>query len=141
MLYWKLCHKLCFVWMFSTYWFIIPILDNEYIPVFEAFNQVVSGCFGQNLADEYKDYIKEFKLQSSKAGITCTPKIHALIYHVPQFIEETQRALGFFSEQASEQVHHSFNIFSRNFNLSRNNLEKYNMNLLRCLCAYNSQHL
>ncbi|CAH0555020.1 unnamed protein product [Brassicogethes aeneus] len=116
-------------------------LDNEYIPVFEAFNQVVSGCFGQNLGDEYKDYIKKFKLKSSKAVITCTPKIHALIYHVPQFIEETQRALGFFSEQASEQVHHSFNIFSRNFNLYRNNLEKYNIILIQCLCAYNSQHL
>ena len=116
-------------------------LGNKYVPVFRSFNQVVISCFGQTLHDNWEEKIKTFKKEIDKLKISYTPKIHALIYHVPEFIVETQMALGFFSEQASEQVHHSFSCFSKRFNLSKVNVNRNKNKLLRCVSCYNSQHI
>lgn len=117
------------------------LTGNKYAAVFSAFNNVVSSCFGRILDDNYKTLIDQFDKELEKANILPTPKIHALVHHVPEFIELNQRPLGFFSEQASEQVHHSFSVFEKNFKLNEKNFDNYKQKLYRCICSYNSQHI
>lgn len=114
--------------------------DNKYIEVFRAFDGVVDSCFGEILSDDYKDKIDNFHDAIKEIGIKFTPKIHSVIFHIPEFCELTGRALGFYSEQSSEQVHHDFNIHTNNFyfNLNQADCEQ---KLLRSICACNSKHI
>lgn len=129
--------------VYSVYiiiFFFCYFLGNKYVPVFNSFNKVVSSCFSNDLDANYGIYIAEFNLQCQKANIKFTPKIHAVVHHIEDFIKMTNKPLGFYSEQASEQVHHSFKLFSRNYNLSPKS-ENFLRNLKRCVSSYNSLHI
>ena len=69
--------------------------------MFSAINQVVSSCFGQALNKHFEYDIEQFRLEILNLGIKITPKIHAILHHVPEFIKANHRALGFYSELAS----------------------------------------
>lgn len=113
--------------------------SNIFIPVFNAFNIVVSSCFGQVLNAEYKAFILHFIQEIQTANIHFTPKLHIVAHHIIDFCEMTGRSLGFYSEQASEQVHHLFNEHSKNFTVN-NNSPTYAQDLLRSVCVFNSRH-
>lgn len=113
---------------------------NKFISVFENFNKVVESCFGQVLHQNYKELIHEFAKLVSICNIRFTPKLHTIVFHVPQFCESTGRSLGFFSEQASEQVHCAFNKHSLKYHVNFN-AKDCNKKLLRSLSVFNSDHL
>ena len=43
-----------------------------------------------------------------KLGITVTPKVYAVMFHIAEFCLMTGRGLGLWSEQTRESVHHVF---------------------------------
>ena len=71
-----------------------------------------------------------------KLGITVTPKVHTVMYHVAEFCIMTGRGLGPWSEQTGESVHHDFKETGM-----RNNVNDIERQLLKAVSIYNSQHL
>lgn len=69
---------------------------------------MVNSFFGQSLDSNFKIYLEEFVTSLNDAGIHFTPKLHIVAFHIAEFCDMKKKALGFYSEQASEQVHHAF---------------------------------
>jgi hypothetical protein len=70
-----------------------------------------------------------------------TPKLHIVFHHVAQFIQKKKKPLGFFSEQASETVHHDFGRhWSERYKRQKDHPD-YNKQLLNAIVNYNSKHL
>ena len=59
---------------------------------FLEFNSVVEGCYGYDLAEDYKDRIKRFHQCYIKTRLSITPKIHAVVYHNRFLLVQRQRA-------------------------------------------------
>ena len=80
------------------------------LDVFLAFNKVVHAYFGTKLDKDFEYYIKDFGDSYCFLGLSVTPKVHAILCHVKQFLNRkgAHRGLGDYSEQASEAVHSNF---------------------------------
>lgn len=89
--------------------------ENKFIPLFHLFDRIVHACFGEDLDANYSLLILQFSKQLDDLKIKITPKIHILLFHVPEFVELTGKALGFYSEQASESVHHAYKNHAQNY--------------------------
>ena len=81
---------------------------QPYADALAALDAVSSKCFSNILADDWQESIKRFEDSFEKLDRAWTPKVHALVFHVPEFINarEPKRALGPYSEQAGESLHH-----------------------------------
>ena len=110
-----------------------------FVMAFRAFETVVNACFSSNLDSNYKTFINEFKTYFD-LEISITPKVHAVIYHIPEFCDRHQRGLGLFSEQASEAVHSNFAMTMENYKFNDTHCE-FPSQLLKAVNAYNSLHL
>ena len=110
---------------------------------FEAADEVKTACFGQVVMPNYQDKIKSFRIAYMKLGITVTPKVHALLVHVHQFLESKKgQGLGVWSDQASESVHQNFSALWVNSCYKRDLVHsKYASQLLNCVVTYNSRHI
>ena len=113
---------------------------QPFIDAFKAFEKVVDACFGMELTDGFQNSIQEFHDAYMKLNIPVTPKVHVVLFHLPEFCEEFGRGLGFYSEQASESVHHDFDSFWDKFKVNKTN-PQFGSNLLRAVSSYNAQHL
>ena len=94
----------------------VPSQLSELICTLSALNQVKKTCFGLKLDKSYKEQIQLYKEAYQLLGIKISPKVHALVTHVPEFLDSMQKhypgkGLGFWSEQASETVHYDFKQF------------------------------
>ena len=78
-----------------------------YADTLKAFSKVKSDCFGQDLKPGYEQNIDAFSALFDELKISETPKIHYIKRHVKEFCQMTRKALGQYSEQASESVHRS----------------------------------
>lgn len=112
----------------------------KYVKAFDTFKKVVEACFGNNLEEGYKSRIEDFKKAYMDLGISVTPKIHAVFYHVEQFCHKIGKALGFFSEQAMESVHSDFKSTWQAIKVTKSHPD-YSKKLLRAVCIYNSSHI
>ena len=82
------------------------ILD-DFFNIISALNQVKNTCFGLKLDKSYKEQIQLYKAAYQLLGIKISPKVHALVTHMPQFFDSMQKnyhekGFGFWCEQASE---------------------------------------
>ncbi|CAH1105875.1 unnamed protein product [Psylliodes chrysocephalus] len=75
----------------------------------DCLGRVVHECFGMILRPNYKSAIADFRRSYLALLKSVTPKIQAIFFHVEEFCDSTGKALGFYSEQAIESVHHDFN--------------------------------
>lgn len=112
----------------------------KYVRVFDDFKMVVTSCFGNNLNSDYKICINAFRESYLLLGITVTPKVHAVFFHVAEFCEIKNMGLGYFSKQAIESVHYDFQNIWEQHKVAKNHPE-YFKKFLRATCAYNSLHL
>ncbi len=114
---------------------------KKFVTAFKALDKVVESCFGANLEPMYKDHIAAFKQAYYDLNISITPKIHAILFHVPQFCESMDVGLGRFSEQASESVHCGFKaVWTRGYKVGATHPE-YASRLLRAVNVYNTEHI
>jgi hypothetical protein len=73
--------------------------------------------------------------------ISTTPKLHILYHHVGQFIQQTRKTLGLFSEQSAESLHHDFEgQWNGRFKRDMSHPD-YQSQLLNCVVEYNSKRL
>ena len=117
---------------------------DEFLPfvaAFRSFNDVRLSCYGSKLAPDYKVKIAKFKADYMKLGISVTPKIHAVFYHIEEFCDYSGMALGPFSEQTTEALHHEFEECWDNFAVKDFDHPKYPDRFLSAVKVFNSLHL
>ena len=99
---------------------------GKLIAAFKTFNAIRQTCFGNVLNSSYRDSILSFEKAYKILRISITPKVHAIIKYIPEFIDnqaekhdntqqklpttlrkKLSRGLGFCIEQ-TESVHADF---------------------------------
>ena len=118
-----------------------PTSIEKFISAFNSFNAVVEACYGMDLHPDFERRIAVFVMDYLKLGISVTPKVHAVFFHVAEFCLMTGQGLGPWSEQTGESVHHDFNQTWKNYKVNDVEREIYGENLLKAVAAYNSRHL
>ena len=88
----------------------------------------------------FEQTICDFKNSYLALGISVTPKVHTVFYHVPTFCRRHQVGLGIFSEQASEAVHSKFQKTWDKYKVSQLN-DSYGSRLLMAVNDFNSSHI
>ena len=90
----------------------VGAIIRPFTDVLRCMDAVSSSCFGNVLDDDYMSRIEEFERlwnltpKTKAGGRRWFPLAHALRFHVPQFCDRRDSALGPFSEQAGESLHH-----------------------------------
>ena len=118
----------------------ITLESKRFVTVFKMLNNVVASCFGNDLHEDYHQAILNFKQAYLDLEMPVTPKIHAIFNHITEFCATVNVGLGRFSEQASESVHHSFNVEWLRHKVNDDNPE-YPSRLLRAVTVYNCKHI
>jgi hypothetical protein len=72
---------------------------DKFVLVIQTLDSVVSACFGTVLDMDSADKIDIFYEAWLLLKIPASPKLHALIHHVPETCRRTGLPLGIFSEQ------------------------------------------
>lgn len=117
------------------------VMAAPYVQAFRSLADVVEACFGMILHNDFEDKIVIFKDTYDALPIkTITPKIHAIIHHVPEFCQEHQTGLGVHSEQASEAVHSKFKEVWKHYKVPKNN-PIYMKQLYRAVTQFNSDRI
>lgn len=112
---------------------------NEFVNFFEAFDKVVTGCFGNSLDPNYLLYLEHLEKEFNNLGYTETPKLHAMFSHIPHFLADKTQGLGVWSEQAFEGVHWDFNEHWKNYKREVNHPELRDK-FTRAVITYNAKH-
>ena len=115
--------------------------NDLFINAFEACNDAVTSCFGTQLADDFEEKIELFSTCYLKLNISVTPKLHAVMHHVPEFCKVKGIGLAPWSEQCSESIHHDFSKIWDNFKVKHTDHPDYGKRLLQAVCMYNGLHL
>ena len=118
----------------------IPLHCKPFVTAFRKLDIVVKSCFGSEIHPDYSDAILSSQQAYLDLGISITPKIHAIFYHVPTFCDAFEASLGRFSEQASEAVHYSFTTVWNRHKVLRDH-PQYASYLLRAVSVYNCNHI
>ena len=118
-----------------------PSFVEKYIVAFKSFNSVVESCFGKKLHPDFEKMIALFAKDYLKLGISVTPKVHAVFFHVSEFCLMTGQGLSPWSEQTGESVHHDFKQIWNNYKVKIIERPIYGENLLKAVAAYNSKHI
>jgi len=107
--------------------------------IFMALNEVAKACFGEDLSEDFADKIKILEALWKEAGISITPKAHALFTHVPQFCLKYGHGLGRYSEQALETSHQEWDSHWANYKRPEGHPD-YEEQFLRAVVSFNSFH-
>ena len=121
---------------------------QDVLQCMEAIDRVRDACFGQTLDDNFEAEIRTLGRLWLKLGLSVTLKAHTLFAHVAQFLHYQHeqsgipRGLGYWSEQASETVHHNFELFweggyKRQLSLKQDYIDQG----LKCISTYASKHI
>ena len=81
---------------------------------------------GKDLAPDYAERIENFKLKYEilmeyarevypDISFNCTWKVHALVVHLPQFLQRYKFGMSVFAEQCLESVHHDYKKTEKRF--------------------------
>ena len=112
-----------------------------FVKAFEDFNNVVESCFSHQLQQDFLRKIDEFRKSYAQLHIPVTQKVHAVLFHVPEFCTLKNQGLGPWSEQTSESVHHDFAIIWQNYKIRSTDNPSYAKKFLAAVSRYNSQRL
>lgn len=112
----------------------------KYVKCLEDFDSVVKSCFSSDLDPKFESHILRFEKSYIALDIPLTPKVHALIKHVPYFCGKHEKGLGYYSEQAMESVHADFKKTWNKYKVDKSH-PNYSERLLKAICEYNSSHI
>ena len=93
------------------------------------------------LEADYKDKILSFEKSFLKLNVNVTPKIHAILFHIAEFIDYSGCGLGLFSEQSFEGVHYDFRKHWEVMKINDLNHPNFGKKLKTSIKIYNSRHL
>lgn len=113
---------------------------HYYVDVLGAFNNVVESSFGVERKHDYSETIQHFKYLLNLHNISKTPKIHEVVEHVQEFLEENDYGLGYYSEQAFESIHTVWQTFFANYCSNPGN-SNYLSALHRAVINFNAENI
>lgn len=78
-----------------------------FIEAFRALNAMVDECFGlyYNPDVDHKALANTYREKYLALNISVTPKAHAVMFHVVEFMDIVEDSLGIYAEQACETLH------------------------------------
>ena len=119
----------------------LPLHLHSYADCLESLKKVVDSTFSAHLDLNYPKYFQDFDNNYKKLKISVTPSVHAIITHVPQFIqmEGNKQGLSLYAEQAGETAHSDWNDAWLSYKYPITH-PKYGSQLLRSVGKYNSRH-
>lgn len=112
----------------------------KYVQLLEDLKNVIHDCFGNYLEPTFDKSIEKFRQNYLSSGLSVTPKIHAIFFHVLDFCQEKSHSLGFYSEQAVESIHHDFNTIWSNYLIKNRKNPRYDNSLLKAIQQFNARH-
>lgn len=118
-----------------------PVDCLPFLKVFRSLDQVVHSCFSSSLGANFDELIHRYRDDYISLGISVTPKIHAIFYHVSQFCHLKKEGLGKYCDQSSESVHRDFCQFWKNYMIKDFGHFRYADRLFRAVLAYNGRHV
>ena len=89
---------------------------------------------------KYVECFENFKTSYLSLGISVTPKVHTVLFHIIDFCESVDVGLGRYSEQTVEAVHADFKLTWNKYKVGESN-PRYPSQLLKAVNDYNSKHL
>ena len=106
---------------------------------------------GKDLAPDYAERIENFKLKYEilmeyarevypDISFNCTWKVHALVVHLPQFLQRYKFGMSVFAEQCLESVHHDYKKTEKRFLVHDDHCDHVKRQK-RSLVEYNSRRL
>ena len=113
-----------------------PEKYGKYVEAFAAFDEVVTTCYGTDLVPDYREKISHFKSTYQKLGISTTPKVQAVFYHIIEFCEVMKMGLSPWSEQTSESVQQDFNKVWENYKVRDTKHPESSERLLQSIITY-----
>ena len=113
---------------------------NRLADAFQSFQKLVHSCFGNTLHDTWEKDLINFRESYRATGASISPKVHIIIAHLNYFVGKFG-ALGIFSEQAGEAIHHDFKREFQKYNIKDRDNPKYAENLLRAVSSYNGNNM
>ena len=133
---------------------IVPKEFHPLIDAFSALKELKMATYGQRLnycsprpAPYYRNVVKNVERKWNKINeqfkTSLTPKIHAIIDHIPDYIEEKGIALGKTSDQLIEATHQQHNkLFNRSgYFVKVLNSPAHKSRLEKGVHHYNSYHV
>ncbi len=121
---------------------LVPPLDHSQTECLEALYRVVANVFSRILDQEFENGTNTFEETFMRAmrthNLWMTPKVHVLVYHVPEYVRRSGVPLGFTSEQALEIQHRFFDIFCHRFKVNCTKSLIFRERLLNTVFHYNS---
>ena len=118
-----------------------PSSRGKYVSAFNSFNEVVSSFYGTELHPEFQYKIAIFAKDYMKLGITMTPKVHAVMFHVAKFYLMMGWGLGPWRGQERDSVRYDFKETWQKYKVNDIDRTIYRENLLKARSVYNSQHI
>ncbi len=107
--------------------------------------RVVVGVFSRILDQEFENGASTFDETFMRAmrthNLWMTPKVHVLVYHVPEYVRRSGVSLGFTSKQELGIQHRFFYIFCHTFKVNCTKTPVFRERLLNTVFHYNSCHL
>ena len=112
----------------------------QFVRLLRAFRDVIKQCFGADLHQNYRDSIDEFKSALFATGMRITPKMHIIIFHIPQWCDHFKKSLGAYSEQTLESSHKKFKKYFDRYKVGQLN-PRFGEQLKTAVCSFNSKAL
>ena len=88
----NVCKKLlCHIDLLDS---LVPLHCKAIITAFKCLNDTISACFSTDLRYNFNEIIDKFRISFLDLGISVTPKIHGIFYHVSEFCSSACTGLG-----------------------------------------------
>ena len=111
---------------------------KAFIDTFRALDNLVKGCFGKTLCEDYSDRIAKFSENYDLCKISITSKVHAIKAHLGPFLDKHQVGLALFSEQAFEAIHSKFMSIWEKYKIKDKTNPNFFKALLKAVVDFNS---
>ena len=124
---------------------LIPNAFGEFLQFFRDFQKLEEGVFGFSLDPSYPVILanlrSSFEPLKATFSISEAPKLHIIFTHLETFLDEMQRPLGEYSEQALEACHSKFNTVWQRYAVKSISSANYGNRYLSAVLDFNSSNI
>jgi hypothetical protein len=124
---------------------VLPSPLSVFMLTLKSFRDVVSSCFGFLLDPYFRDVLAKFKINflalHRQFNVSVTNKIHIILTHVQEFCEMTDKALGEFSEQETENAHTAYDDTWNRYKVKDSSSSVYHQQYFKSVMDFNSRNI
>lgn len=117
------------------------VIVKKYVAAFRSLNLLVHESFGSRYNPHYERLISNFRDKYLDLGISITPKMHYIFFHISDFLKDHPEGLAKYCEQTGESVHHDFKEVWASHKINDTTSPKFAENFLAAVVEYSSKRL